>query len=197
MTNIDRMGHHPMDLDSVPERPFIVDAGAGSDDTNYYLKRVFDKRPGAKVLCIEPMAIEAKLLLDTEWAKTGRLWVWQSYLTATPKVRPIYHWNEERQWSRVSHLEEFSQQPAGAVDVMPVTIGAILACSPKVDVLKLDIEGSEVELLTDTPTEALMAIGQINVEWHPGVDRETATAAVMDCGCFKTHEESHGTLFYR
>lgn len=191
------MGHHPMELDSVPERPFVVDGGAGSDDSYHYLRRVFGERPEARVLCIEPMAAEAAILLNTEWAKAGKLWVWQAYLTAYPTVRPCYRWNENRQWSRVTHLEEFSQQPAGAVDVMPVTLEAVLACSPRVDVLKLDIEGSEVELLADTPTEALATIGQINVEWHPGVDRATATAAVMACGCFKAYEESHVTLFYR
>ncbi|HUX29153.1 MAG TPA: FkbM family methyltransferase [Thiobacillus sp.] len=197
MTRIDRMGHHPMDLDSVPERPFVIDGGAGSDDSHHYLNRVFGERPEAHVLCIEPMAAEAAILLNTEWAKAGRLWVWQAYLTASPMIRPCYHWNEHRQWSRVTRLEEFSQKPAGSVDVMPVTLEAVLACSPRVDVLKLDIEGNEVELLEGVSKYALAAIGQINVEWHPGVDRTAATAAVMACGCFKTYEESYVTLFYR
>ena len=48
--------------------------------------------------------------------------------------------------------------------------------------LKLDIEGSEHELLLNTPKECFSRIKQISIEWHNGIDQDEPMARMLSLG---------------
>jgi FkbM family methyltransferase len=67
----------------------------------------------------------------------------------------------------------------------------------KIDLLKLDIEGAEIEVLEKLPPEFLAAIGQITVEFHDFLDKaelpriRSAVRRVQACGFYFVKLSQH------
>ena len=177
----ERLGHHPVYLPILPVDPVVVDGGAGSDDGDY-LKRLFHIRKAARVLCIEPNPDEAAKLLAISKLSYGQITVWQGYLTASTMLATLQMRDESSQSSYISDIDRGGGKSDRIMDAWPITIPAILQCLPTIDVLKLDIEGSEHELLLNTPAECFGRIGQISIEWHEGVDQVGPMARMKSMG---------------
>ena len=177
----DRLGHHPVYLPILPDNPIVVDGGAGSDGGDY-LKRLFDLRKAAKVLCIEPNPDEAYKLLGISKILRGQITVWQGYLTVSKELRQLRIWDNRHQGSSVTDVDQGLGESDRTMAAWPITIPAILECLPRIDVLKLDIEGSEHELLLYTPRWCFSHIGQISIEWHVGIDQARPMARMASMG---------------
>ena len=177
----ERLGHHPVYVPILPHNPIVVDGGAGSDGGDY-LNRLFNLRPAAVVLCIEPNPDEACKLLGISKISRGQIAVWQGYLTASALLRRLRMCTNRPEGSSVEGLGKDLDESNESIMVWPITIQAILECLPRIDVLKLDIEGSEYELLMYTPRECFSHIGQISIEWHEGIDQVEPMARMASLG---------------
>jgi FkbM family methyltransferase len=66
----------------------------------------------------------------------------------------------------------FTDSDARAVEVEAVTLEAALAMEPegRIDLVKMDIEGEEIEVLMQAPPQVFARIAQITVEFHDFLD---------------------------
>jgi len=153
---------------------YIIDAGANIGLAALYFQRCF---PGAQIISIEPVTENFHLLkLNTSGYKNitcyhNGLWDKKSNLKITNTT--------EGNWAFM--VEETDEDG----DICAISINDILKASPtdKIDVLKMDIEGSEKEVF-ESCTEWIKKTGRIIVEVHDN-KRKGASDAVLSAlpGC--------------
>jgi FkbM family methyltransferase len=139
----------------------IVDAGANIGIATLYFARTF---PNAKVIAIEPEPSNFALLkkncagLENVTLIEGALW-------PTPGTLVIEDENAEKWGMRVTDGLSISGR-AGSVS--SITIPEILKRFEiaEIDLLKLDIEGSERDLFLNSPQNWLKRVGMIAIELH-------------------------------
>jgi len=145
-----------------PESPFqprlIVDAGANIGMATLYFAHAF---PSAKIVAVEPETSNFELLrrnsagIPNLSLKQAALWPSETTLQLADPMAD--------NWS-------FSVQPAvtDSPTVPAVTLPQILAESgeDRIDLLKLDIEGAERELFSESCEEWLPKVGMIVIELH-------------------------------
>ncbi|WP_341675479.1 FkbM family methyltransferase [Niveibacterium sp. SC-1] len=159
---------------------FVIDAGAHIGLAAVYFA---SRYPQAVVVAIEPEPSNFELLLRN--------------VRAHDNIRPL----RAGLWSRKTHLrienpgvetwsfrvvEDASGQGIPAVGIADLMSEFAL---PRIDVLKMDIEGSEVEVLRDAPAW-LDAVGALVIELHdrfrPGCT-EALEAALQGRDCRRSH----------
>ncbi|MDZ4401086.1 FkbM family methyltransferase [Prosthecobacter sp.] len=72
----------------------------------------------------------------------------------------------------------YSDVGAETVEVPAVTLADALALEPaaRIDLIKMDIEGEEVAVLRDAPSELFARVGQMTVEFHDFLDPSSLPA---------------------
>lgn len=146
-----------------PTDRVIVDAGGNVGlFTCYALWRA----PRSEVLTIEPFPTTVerlrKLLKDN--CLNGRVEVLDRALTAAPGEVLM---SLDAPSSQQKHVLQNPTQGKTVVRVPSVPLSEAVANLPdKIDLLKMDIEGSEFEVLLRTPRETLRRFRRINVEHH-------------------------------
>jgi FkbM family methyltransferase len=137
-----------------PEAPaVIVDCGANVGFTSAYLLSRF---PAARVIAIEPFPTNAALCR-------------QNLAPYGPRAQVL----EAAVWSRCTTLS-FEQMDGNewGVRVSPTGIGAVRGIDipslglPRIDLLKIDIEGSEQELFSNGAERWLPSVANIAIELH-------------------------------
>ena len=178
-----RLGHHPVFVPILPEAPIVLDAGAGADGGSY-LNLLFGLRPASRVLCLEPNPEQIAGLARLSSQSGGQIIVWQAYLTGCSDriMKQLKVWDAHEAGSTLIDREDDRGKPDRTFLAWPLTMPTILAVMPRIDVLKLDIEGSEDEFLLDTPENCFDSIGQISIEWHVGVERDKPIARMESLG---------------
>lgn len=138
-------------FESAREAPFIVDCGANIGLATLYWKSLY---PAAEILAFEPDPLIAAILRrNIGTAGVSRV-----------EIREAAIWIS-------AGLQNFHQQGAGAGrlgegQTLVETVRLLDVLKDKrVDVLKLDIEGAEVDVLEDCST-SLAAVERIFVEYH-------------------------------
>jgi FkbM family methyltransferase len=139
----------------------IVDAGANIGMATLYFARKF---PDAKVIAIEPEPSNFALLkmncagLENVTLIEGALW-------PTPGTLIIEDEYAEKWGMRVT---DAISMPGRAGSVSTITIPEILKRFEiaEIDLLKLDIEGSERDLFLGSPQNWLTRVGMIAIELH-------------------------------
>ncbi|MET1055169.1 MAG: FkbM family methyltransferase [Pedobacter sp.] len=147
---------------------YIIDAGANIGLAALYFQRTF---PGAKIISVEPVSDNFDLLkLNTSGYQNitcyhNGLWDKKSNLKITNTA--------EGAWAFM--VEETDEEG----DICAISINDILRELPtdQIDVLKMDIEGSEKEVF-ETSTEWINLTKRIIVEVHEN-KRKGATDAVL------------------
>jgi FkbM family methyltransferase len=155
-------------LPSGTEAKYIIDAGANIGLAALYFQRSF---PGAKIISIEPVTENFHLLmLNTSGYHNitcyqNGLWDKKSNLKITNTT--------EGDWAFM--VEETDAEG----DISAISINDILIENPtcKIDILKMDIEGSEKEVF-ETNTEWISRTEKIIVEVHEN-KRKGATDSVL------------------
>lgn len=150
------------------EAEYIIDAGANIGLAALYFQRSF---PGAKIISIEPVSENFRLLeLNTSGYPNivryqNALWNKKSNLKITNTT--------EGDWAFM--VEETNEEG----DVSAIAINDILKEVPtgRIDILKMDIEGSEKEVF-ESATEWISITKNIIVEVHEN-KREGATDSVL------------------
>jgi FkbM family methyltransferase len=139
----------------------IVDAGANIGMATLYFARTF---PKAKVIAIEPEPSNFALLqrncagLENVTLIEGALW-------PTPGTLIIEDEDAEK-WGM--SVTEASSMPGRAGSISAITIPEILKrfAISEIDLLKLDIEGSERDLFLGSPQDWLGRVAMISIELH-------------------------------
>lgn len=151
----------------------IVDAGANIGLAAIYFA---NRYPTAKIIAIEPEASNFKLLCENV----------APYTNIIPVQAALWHKNENLNlidpglgnWGFVTEELDAPEKPSGNVShtVMAVTVDKIIEDYDldKIDILKIDIEGSEREVFSDTSSwiekvDAL--ITELHERMKPGCNR--------------------------
>ncbi len=157
---------HPRFL---PSQPAIIDAGAHKGEFTLEFNRLF---PETRAILIEGNPELNETLPDIRNAV-----VLNNVLAGRPGDTHL-HLAENPEASSIRPLREGLSLES--IPVRAVTLPEIFENRriERLDLLKLDVEGAEIGILTDTPPEFLRRIGQITVEFHESTENlETAKHA--------------------
>jgi FkbM family methyltransferase len=172
---------------TVPEKALcIVDVGANWGAFTLYAAR---RAPNARVFSIEPHPHEHPRLLRNV-ANNGlgaRVTVWPHAVAAEPGTRWMDADPAHPSPSRGIHPADAASPPA-SVQVEAVTLAQVLqrardvAGVPRIDLVKMDIEGAEHEVLPHLPPEALASVNAWQMEYHPNGPKAPLFAALERSG---------------
>ena len=168
----------------------IVDCGANIRVSGYYF---LHRYPAARLVAVEPDAQNCALCRRNLSPFGDRAIVLQAALW--PECRPL----RIVPASRALGAWRLRVEPADAesADVEGLTIPEILrraGAAPPIDLLKIDIEGSETELFRRTP-EALGLARNIAIELH-GPDAEAAFSDALRPYHYDRREADELTIIY-
>lgn len=169
---------------SLPGIKLIVDCGANIGASAYYL---LSRYPSARLVAVEPDP-ENCALCERNLARfgsrvtviRGALWPEHRSLRIVPESRALGAWG-------------LRVEPDPVGDVEGLTIPEILERSgvqPPIDILKMDIEGSEAEVFGGQPRSWLASIRHIAIELHGTASRLAFDKALAPFRCerFESHE---------
>jgi FkbM family methyltransferase len=134
----------------------VLDLGANRGD----FSREISQRFGCRCYAVEPnpplfegiatSAHVSKHLLAITAAETRV----SMYISSNPEASSVYPLQSEKAMA--------------TIEVSSVSLEGFIAANkiPRVDLLKVDIEGAEIAMFDATSDEALAAMGQITVEFH-------------------------------
>ena len=176
-------------LDEVKSAELIIDCGANIGYSSAYFLTRF---PGSKVIAVEPdpenFALLKKNLAwydDRSEALLKGVWSNESQLVMSEEP-----FSDGREWSRT--VRSIRSGEIGMID--SIDIGTILKRSgfARISILKIDIEGSEIEVFSSGVEEWLGKVDNLVIELHGHEARAVCIQAIADQG-FETRE--YGELF--
>ena len=145
-------------------RPLIIDAGAHIGLSTLYFKK---QLPLARVIAIEPNPTNFELLEKNIWdnklANVNTIQVALDTHEGTTQLNI----DRNQAWYSTSSLLENAWNgdlPSEPIEVKTMTLSGLL--HEPVDLLKLDIEGSELAVLKEAE-DKLNLVDQLFVEFHP------------------------------
>lgn len=142
------------------KEPFILDCGANIGLSTLYFSKEY---PDAKIISFEPDKVNLELL-----EKNVR-----SFGLNNVQIRNEAVWNEHTtlQFQGEGSLGSFVAQKAttGSYEVPAISLNSLL--NQHVDLLKLDIEGSEYEVMKDIEAK-LHLVENIFLEYHSTFEEE-------------------------
>jgi FkbM family methyltransferase len=148
-----------------PDCATIVDAGANIGLFALFAAR---ERPNARIISLEPFPQTFQLLEQNIRANSleGRVLALQQALADSTGMRQMIAFGESPTNRVVLHGMEDLSKPAQSVQ--SITLADLLEKHEleTLDLLKMDVEGSEWEILFSTPASVLRRIGSILLEYH-------------------------------
>ena len=182
------------DIEFIQVPEYIVDLGANIGLAAAYFTGRF---PEAKIICVEPNNENFKILLQNTngysnvitlcaavWHESGNLEIVES----DDAGKPLGFWGTQ---TRAFSVEGSASITLNGNIVPAMTVPEIMKAAnfPRIDLLKVDIEGAELELFTGDTSEWLPLIGQLVIETHDRF-RPGSTAAVRSAMVRLGFEES-------
>lgn len=150
--------------------PRIIDCGANLGVTVHFWKSLY---PDARITAFEPDPLICEMLRTN-----------CSNLESVEVIEAAV-WNEEGQLRFRSqggvggHLSEVSGSTAKGTDVTVRSVRLHDLLDQHVDLLKIDIEGAEIEVLKDC-SERLVNVDRVFVEYHAFVDQSQRLAECLE-----------------
>jgi FkbM family methyltransferase len=171
--------------DVYPLRPsdrVIVDAGA---NIGLFTCWAASQNPDSRVFAVEPSAGSFKRLQEHVRLNgfENRVVLFPLALSSTAETVWL---SEDASASQMHHVSR--ERTGHAVPVPAVSLAALISrlAEPIVDFLKIDIEGSEYDVLLSTPKAELARIRRISVEYHqpptPGLTKGHLMQHLSACG---------------
>jgi FkbM family methyltransferase len=146
-----------------PQDRIIIDAGA---NIGLFTCFALGRAPRASVHAIEPFPDTFERLVSTVRANRleSRVTCHHLALSSSGGVSTM---SASASASQMFHLERDGNSGAG-VAVTTVTLSSLLDSidAASIDLLKMDIEGSEYDVLLSTPADVLKRIRRVNLEFH-------------------------------
>jgi FkbM family methyltransferase len=177
-------GNHMVDLTVLNSGCIIIDAGAS---TGAFIRDIKEKLANPIIYAIEPssgnmnnlMEINGLVLINAALVGKGR-----------PEYMTFYEKTGLPEWGSVNTIHK--SRKGREYPVPTITIDRILSIihDGHIDYLKMDIEGSEQEVILDLTPETAKRIHQISMELH-NVSVKAMTSKLESLGyetTFKTGE---------
>jgi len=155
------------------DNPVVVDLGGNHGDFSVLVAKQWNARV---------FAVEANPSLAANFPKDDRVQITHAAIAASDGVGD-FSVADHSEWSSLGKKSESS------VQVRTISLGTLLKESNLdfVDVVKVDIEGAEIDLFEQTEAETLQKVAQFTVEFHdhlamPPSDRTPAkvVSSVVD-----------------
>jgi FkbM family methyltransferase len=173
--------HHVYQLE--PSAAVILDVGA---NVGLFTCWAAQQNPRAQIVAIEPFPRNSERLVE-HVQNNGfgqRVEVVQAALSSTKGTARLSTAGEASQMFRLT-----SEEGVGSVEVPTLTLADIVENLKhnSIDLMKMDIEGSEYDVLLSTPASVLSRIGKISLEYHqpnPGTrhNKKDLIAYARSCG---------------
>jgi FkbM family methyltransferase len=173
-----------------PSDKVILDAGA---NIGLFACWAAQRNPDAAIVAIEPFPRNFDRLMEhvSQNAFGQRIQGLQSALSSSNGTANISTVAEASQMLRVT-----GSQAPGSVEAPTLTLAAVVEQMPysSIDLMKMDIEGSEYDVLLSTPPTTFARIRRISLEYHPSPEgrrnkkdlasylRSCGYTSVRDCG---------------
>jgi FkbM family methyltransferase len=161
----------------LPERPVVIDIGANAGFFCLYIARI---RPGARIICCEPIPANLKQLSRNAEINPNIditvLPVAVYGITGTIKLLI------EAEGSFTTAATVFPIDGRIPLEVECITMEDLFKKHnlKKIDLLKLDCEGSEYEILYRCPAEYLARVEKIAMEVHKGTGLDHNMKSMAD-----------------
>lgn len=153
----------------MPNSPTIVDIGA---NVGYFSFQILSKKPLAKIFAFEPMPVNATVFegnVALNPSLNKQVQIFQKAVTGnfTGDI-DIYFDNEKDNTVIASVINDFSYDNKVTTQVKSITLSSIISENniSKIDLLKLDCEGSEYPILYDSPETIFAVIDSMAIEVH-------------------------------
>jgi FkbM family methyltransferase len=205
-SKIETISCHLVDFEKLPPDPVIIDAGACVGAFTYEVKRKLGGR--GKFYCIECDKRNFATLAET---KVPGVSIHYSALVGDDREKVscyAYDGMDRREWSNIFDLYSVHQSIRNVRvlddNVPTITIEKIMKeyLLNRIDYLKMDVEGTEFDVLMNMPTSILTSIPQISFEYHklsfrelePGAKRNKDEYRELDDNFYKlkSHLEDNG-----
>lgn len=176
-------------LKKLPANPVVIDVGANA---GFFDLLILSKLKNAKVVAYEPLASNYKLIQNVlERNKLHQnLTVFQQAVTGKPAESiELYIEDTESNSEIASVFAAFDKRNTKSILVPAVTLHSILQAHDRVNLLKMDCEGSEYGILYDTPVADLKKIEIMAIEVHQldnGVNNLAALNAYLQSLSYQT-----------
>lgn len=161
-------------IEGIEDVETVVDLGAHFGLFANYARHLY---PDARIECYEPDPSNYERLIES-WPEAFQVAIGDEYRKARFNATA----DDCSFVAEAKPNESFTNE----IEVDVVSLAAILAEMDHVDILKVDIEGSEVPVFMNAPIETMRKIRYITMEfhiWHSDADREALLAKLSE-----THE---------
>lgn len=150
-------------LDDLPDAELIIDCGANVGFSSAYFLSRF---PRSKVVAVEPdpenfAAMERNLAPFAERVTALCTGVWSSECGL---VLCTDGFGDDREWARTVRAAHHDEKPMMAATDIGTLFKTGSSC--RISILKIDIEGSELEVFSSGSTEWLEYVDNIVIELH-------------------------------
>lgn len=153
--------------------PIIADVGAYIGLSTLYFKMLY---PKSKIIAIEPNPKAIKILKkNITLNKLRNVLIIEKLLAKSPAKRPFFVDSTEKEWFSTSSIIKNAwnkTQNTKQIEVESITINDVLKLvttkfnSKSIDYLKLDVEGTEQQILKNFGTDIVEKIHEIKAEYH-------------------------------
>lgn len=147
------------------DHPVVLDLGAHIGLTCLYFKKLY---PGARITAVEPLPQNLALLQQNlDQNHVGGINLIKAAVAEHTGYQDFYFDQSKDQWFSTAGFTDKAwnqTQTSATIQVTTVTLASLL--TQPIDLVKMDIEGSEIDVLLHT-TEELKQIKHLIMEFHP------------------------------
>jgi FkbM family methyltransferase len=166
LSSIESVRGHSFYSSSITTNSHIIDLGANKGDFAKYFLDNFN----CNIYCVEP---NIRLLNSTPANIKNKI---DNYVISNKNGKCSFHISQNSEASSI--YEDISNKFGNSqvVEVPCITLASYLEQKniDQVEILKIDIEGGEIDLLNQLPERVLNSINQITVEFHDFIFPEQA-----------------------
>jgi len=158
----------------LPAKPVVIDIGA---NVGYFDILLLSKMQQATIYAYEPLPANTTLLGNTIAENTllkESVHLYQMAVTGKP-IPSLDLFSEDTSDGQVvaSVFSDFNKDNTKKISIPAITLTEVInqIDAPVIDLLKMDCEGSEYDILYNTPAELIRRVKQMTIEVHD-IDKE-------------------------
>lgn len=168
--------NHRVNLETLPETPFVVDAGAC---IGAFCKAMTELRPGCSIIAIEPSRHNLPLLYEMVHPMSNVTPIEKALGGADGEIemhdvhgenRKFYQWSSTQKERAEMAVGRSGFKHINSYTVPVVTLKTLIG-GRRIDYLKMDIEGAEEQVFESMTEEEAKLISQLSLEYHGNLEQ--------------------------